>query len=489
VSGAGSARDDGCGLALPAAARHRLLELAAERIARHEDDVDAGAYPASYVHDSIDVASHEHGKRLSASLREDEAPREGADLERLLAEIFDHAAAGGTIHPHPGFMAHVPSGGLLQGAVGEFIAAALNRFAGVWVAAPGLVQLECNVVRWFCGILGYGGGSFGYLTTSGSLANMMGLMCACRRDGGAPLGDITMYTSAQGHYSVLKAARLIGISPSRMRVIAVRPDYAMDVDALARAIEADRALGLRPACVVATAGTTNTGAIDDLADIARACARAGAWMHTDACFGGFFRLTARGRAALAGIEQSDSIAVDAHKSLFLPHGNSALLVRDRAQLAATFETPDADYLPGRAEDEALIDFRDHGPELTRGIRGLAAWLPIKLHGLAAFERCLDRALDLALHLASGLEAMPEIEVVRRHPVRLPVVAFRRRAPAGDEENRRLCRRVCESGRVYLTTTVLPDHGLVLRACILNHRTDRATVDGLLAEVRAALESP
>jgi glutamate/tyrosine decarboxylase-like PLP-dependent enzyme/2-polyprenyl-6-methoxyphenol hydroxylase-like FAD-dependent oxidoreductase len=478
------------GLELSASKQKELLDLTVNRLLRYHRDLAAGRYPASYVHDSFRVSDYEEGKRLCAGLREDEVPRVGADPAELLGEIFDRAVAAGTVHPHPGFMAHVPSGGLLQAAVGGFIAKALNRFPGVWVAAPGLVQLECNVLRWFCSLLGYDRRAFGYLTTSGSIANMLGLMCARRQGGeGVSPGSVTIYASDQAHFSVWKAARLVGIPPGSGRVINTGPDYRMDINALVCAIESDRARGLRPTCVVATAGATNTGAIDDLDGLSAVCERMRIWLHVDACFGGFFRITARGRAALRGIENADSIAVDAHKSLFLPHGNSALLVKNRTHLLATFETPGAAYLPGTPLDPDLIDFCDCGPELSREVRGLATWLPLKMHGIRAFERCLDERLDLAAHLAAELGTISSIELIRRHPIHLPVVVFKARAAHGIDEsrlNRRLCELVCSRGNVYITTTVLPDCGSVLRACILNHRTDRATVGQLVADVRSSV---
>lgn len=464
-------------LELSANVSRDLLEATMSRILQHQEALAVGCFPASYVHDSIDVASYEEGKLVSAALREDEVPRTGTSIDVLLSEIFDRALLNGTIHPHPGFMAHVPSGGLLQGAVGDFIARAVNRFPGVWVAAPGLNQLECNVLRWFCTLLGYGPESFGYLTTSGSIANMMGLQCAVHRS----RGD-TIYVSEQGHFSIAKAARLIGITHTR--IVPTRLDYTMDVSALKAQLDADRAQGLRPGCIVATGGTTNTGAIDDFPMLAALCKEEELWLHIDACFGGFFRMTNRGHAALRGIEEADSIAVDAHKSLFLPHGSSSLLVKDRASLFATFQTPNAAYLPGAPATPHLVDFCNYGPELSREGRGLTAWLPIKMHGIDAFAHTLDEKLDLALALAAGLEGIDGIEVVRRHPLNLPVVAFKLRA--ADNMNTRLCESICARGRVYLTTTTLPIEGLVLRACVLNHRTGPAQVDQLIADTRSAI---
>lgn len=483
--------EPGPGLELTQTEQKELLDLTTAYILRHQSDLAARKYPASYVHDSLNVANYEKGRKLSADLRDDEVPLEGEDLEPLLSEIFDKAIACGTVHPHPGFMAHIPSGGLLQGAVGAFIAKALNRFPGVWVAAPGLNQIECNVIRWFCKILGYDNQSFGYLTTSGSIANLMGLMCACHHVANISSQSSVLYTSEQAHFSVHKSAALIGIPASHINVIETHPDYTMNVDQLVNKIDEDRAGGLQPACVIATAGTTNTGAIDDLSTIAGICRERNIWLHVDASFGGFFRITARGRAALQGIEQADSIAVDAHKSLFLPHGSSALLIKDRTELLATFKAPVAAYLPGTPPDDDLIDFCNYGPELSREVRGLTAWLPIKMHGIVAFERCLDEKLDLIQYLDAQLREMHSIEVVTKSPIHLPVIAFKLRTRPGPSDaalNEKLCEVICSKGRVYVTTTRLPIEGTVIRVCILNHRTQKRNVDELLADIRSAVRA-
>jgi aromatic-L-amino-acid/L-tryptophan decarboxylase len=472
------------GLELSIEQQTALLDAVAERIIAHNSRLAAGDYPPSYVFDSEAIGEYEDGKRLSAALRESQPPMHGTSLDVLLGEIFERAVPSGTMHAHPGFMAHIPSGGLLQAAAGTFIAAALNRFPGVWVAAPGLVEIECNVIRWYCRMLGYGDDAFGYLTTSGSLANMMGLMCACR----SSVSDRphqTIYLSDQCHYSVPKAARLIGVAPSLIRVIPTGPDCAIDVAALLARIDEDRRDAVTPTCIVATAGTTNTGAIDPLPELAQIARHQNMWLHVDACFGGFFNITNRGAAALAGISDADSIAVDAHKSLFLPHGNSALLVKRRAQLKQTFAVDEAPYLPGAA-DEGLVDFCEYGPELSREVRGLASWFALKALGVRAFQRCLDERLDLANYLADRLALIPQIEVVTPHARHLPVVVFKLRASSESAaaESLAFCEAICARQHVYLTTTILPGKGRVLRACILSHRSTMATVDALVDDVSA-----
>lgn len=480
----------GTGLALTAAEAKEMMDLTSAYVLGFQEAVTTGGHPASYLHDSLDLLRYEQGRRVCEELREDAVPESGTDLRTLLDELFGKATANGTMHAHPGFMAHIPSGGLFQGALGEFIARSMNRFAGVWAAAPGFVQLESNVIRWFCSMLGYGNGSFGYLTTGGSIATLMGLVCALRRNG-EPSDDVapTVYASAQGHYSIQKAAGIAGIPLSRFRSIDVRADYSMDVALLAERIQQDRDAGLSPACVVATAGTTNTGAVDDLPALAALCREQGVWFHVDACFGGFFRLTRRGKQFLRGIEEADSISVDAHKSLFLPHGVSAVLVKERERLRHAFEIPGAAYLPGFVDGQELVDFCNFGPELSREFRGLTAWLPLKLHGVGAFEQCLDEKLDLAVYLAERLGELDGVQCVQRHALNLPIVNFKLSASLPEEEERlntRLAELICSFGRTYVTTTRLPGHGLVVRACILHHRTNREVVDQLIGDVKASV---
>lgn len=473
-------------LALTPERQRELLLAVADRLAGYQGDLADGAFPASYPEDGAPPPVP----------AEPSAPRHGAALDGLLDEIFGRALPSGMMHAHPGFLAHVPSGGLFQGAVGEFVARSLNRFAGAWEAAPGFVQIESNVVRWFCEAMGYGEGSFGYLTTGGSIANFMALRCALERLPEEDRPRAAVYVSADGHFSVARAARLAGVRGDLLRVVPSDAGHRMDTERLRGRLAEDRARGIVPACVVATAGTTNTGAVDDLPAVAAIARDEGVHMHVDACFGGFFRLTERGRRMLAGTELADSVAVDAHKSLFLPHGNSALLVRDRATLHDAFGIGDQAYIPELSDDDGeRVDFMSLGPEVTREIRGLTAWLPIKLHGTEAFRRSLDRVLDLADDLALRLAAMPETEVLPRAAPHLPTVVFRvgtaASGAAGSERSDRFHERLGElirsRGNVYVATSSLPGKGRVLRVCVMHHQTDERVIDRLLTDLRWAMD--
>jgi aromatic-L-amino-acid decarboxylase len=429
----------------------------------------------------------EGGAELARSLREP-LPRVGSPLAELLATIFDRALPLSYNTPGPGYLAYIPGGGLLHAAVADLIADAINRYVGLWRAAPGLVQLESNVVAWLCEIVGLPVGSGGVLTSGGSLANFSATVAARHRLG-ERFADGTIYTSTQAHHSVARAAILAGFPAAQVRGIVVDGQQRVVVDRMAEAIAADRAAGLRPCMIVASAGTTNTGAVDDLEGLAELARREELGLHVDAAYGGSFALTERGRATLRGLGRADSITLDPHKGFFLPYGTGALLVRDPAALRRAHSLH-ADYLPPMQEDPDFVDFCELSPELSRDFRGLRLWLPLKLVGADAFAAALDEKLDLAQHAARVLRDMADVELLAAP--QLSLLAFRH-APArlrGDEaalnvHNEALLAAVNRRGRVFLTSTRLAGR-FVLRICVLSFRTHRDRVDAGLADIAAAI---
>ncbi|RKN22069.1 aminotransferase class V-fold PLP-dependent enzyme [Micromonospora musae] len=413
-----------------------------------------------------------------------------------LSELLDRidAAAGQAIETTgPGFLGYVPTGGLYAGALADLYKSALNRYSTLAAAAPGITAIEESVVRWIArDVFGLPGGSGGLLTSGGSMANFSAVIAARTARtvrSGANLSDATIYVSEQTHHSVGKAAILAGFSPYRIRVVPGADDLRMDPVAVADMIKEDHLAGLRPTMLVATAGSTDTGTVDPLHRLADLAAREGMWFHVDAAYGGFFALTERGRARLAGIERADSITADPHKSLFLPLGVGAILVRDRTRLAT--EQLSAPYLDDVTSDDLLPDYADLGPELTREARGLRVWLPLHLHGIRAFRDALDEKLDLATIAFERLRAIPELDLP--WTPELSTVAFRVRAEGrtgaaarrADERTTRLLEQVNASRRVYLSSTVIRGRK-VIRMCILSHRTHRDRVDEALDLVEKAL---
>jgi aromatic-L-amino-acid decarboxylase len=257
-------------------------------------------------------------------------------------------------------------------------------------------------------------------------------------------------------------------------VVPVTPELRMDVEALQRLVKEDRDGGRKPFLVVASAGTTNTGAIDPLGAIGDVCETDDLWLHADAAYGGFFALTARGRARLAGIERADSITLDPHKTLFLPYGTGLLIVREGERLRQAHRAK-GDYLQDLAPEGDIPNFTDYSPELSRDFRGFRVWLPLKLHGISAFRTALDEKLDLTEVLYDALRATEGFDVPWRPE--LTVVPFRYLPAAGDADafNQRLLERINASKRIFLSSTRL-NGDFWLRACIVSHRTHRDRVD-------------
>jgi len=425
---------------------------------------------------------------LAASLVAPVAPREGGTLDAALATIFGPGVSETFNTASGGYLAYVPGGGLLTSALGDLIASAINRYVGVWVAAPGLVQLERNVIRWFASFVGGDESWSGILTSGGSLANFSAVVTAREEKLGEELGRGVLYTSAEAHHSVMKAARLAGLPSRAVRVVPVDDAFRIDVEALGAAIAQDRAAGLHPFMVVANAGSTNTGAIDDLGALADLAAAEGLWLHVDGAYGGFFALTHRGRAALSGIARADSITLDPHKGLFLPYGNGCLRVRDGGALRRAHDVTGA-YMPDFQSDTERPDFCSISPELSRPNRGLAVWLPLTVHGVDAFAAALDERIDLARYAAESLAARDDVELVKAPE--LSLFAFRI-TPTDVEEadlddfNRRVLERVRDKGRVFLTGTDVGGRFLC-RMCVLHLRTDKARVDAALLDIAAAID--
>ncbi len=407
-------------------------------------------------------------------------PEQGRSLHELL-DVALSAADPSYESAGPGYLAYVPGGGLHAAAVGEWLASALNRYTGVSAAAPAAVALEQSVLRWMCDLFELPGRAQGLLLSGGSMANLVALATARSTSSPESSDRAVVYTGEQAHASVRKAARTVGIRPDRIRSVGSDDALRVRVDEIAAAIETDRAAGLTPVAIVAAAGTTNTGTVDPLADLAALADERDVWLHVDAAYGGFFQLTARGRATLRGLDRADSITLDPHKTLFLPYGTGALLVRDGGHLAATF-AEDADYLQDLDGTEQP-DFNAISPELSREWRGLRVWLPLHLHGLAAFRAALDEKLDLAADAYEDLRAEERLEVI---PPELSIVAFRY-AGGDDHAQLELLRAINRHGRVLLSSTRIRGE-VWLRLAIVSHRTHEDRVREALTLVRDELDT-
>ncbi|MGW0515746.1 pyridoxal phosphate-dependent decarboxylase family protein [Crossiella sp. NPDC003009] len=406
-----------------------------------------------------------------------EEPGEFAEL----LSTFRTAAANAVETAGGGYLAYFPAGGLVSAAIGEFLSTVVNRFTAISSMAPDLVALEDSVLQWLCREFGLPATAGGLITTGGSPATLSALVAA-RHDRLGPRHERgTFYVTEHTHLSVAKAALIAGLRAEQVRMVPVTAEHRMDPAAAEELVRADLAAGHRPFLLVGTAGSTSTGTIDPLPELAALAERHGLWFHVDAAYGGGFQLTGRGRERLRGIELADSITFDPHKAMFLPYGTGVLLVRDPAALRAA-HTVEASYLQDLQRDPWPPDFCDLGPELTREFRGLRLWLPLHLHGIGAFRRALAEKLDLAELVHRELSALSEVDVPLTPDLTVNVFALRH---GEDADNQRLLSRINATQRVFLSSTRL-DGRFRLRLCVLSHRTDAERVAEAIEIIRSAV---
>ena len=418
-------------------------------------------------------------------------PDEPQAIEGVLDLVAREIDGPGLRAAHGGHLGYIPGGGIYAGALGDYLAALTNRYAGVFYAGPGAVRLENMLLRWLCSLVGLPDGALGTLTSGGSIATLVAVTAA--RDGkGVRSAEVTrsvVYTTSQTHHCVAKALAIAGLAEAPCRQIPTDGRHRMHTPALEERIRADREAGLHPFLLVGTAGTTDAGAVDPLAKLARIAEREELWLHVDAAYGGAFLLLDSMRPRLAGIERADSVVIDPHKGLFNPYGTGAVLVRDPAHLAASHHLRGV-YLQDAQDAEDQPSPADLSPELTRHFRGLRMWLPLVLHGLERHRAALEekRLLALLFHARAaelGFEVGPEPD--------LSVALFRWVPRDGSDPrafNENLLRTVLEDGRVFLSSTTI-DGTYWLRVSLLCFRSHREHVEAVLEilarEVGARME--
>ena len=424
---------------------------------------------------------------LCVALREP-APEEGSALPPLLDVVLDQCVPRSFNAAHPGYLAYIPGGGVFPAALADFIANTTNRFTGVWMASPALVQLEATALDWIRDWMGFPDTARGLFTTGGSMATFNAILCAREKLLGPAIRDGVLYTSDQAHHCVLKSAKLAGILPDRVRALPCDAAYRLPLEPLRAAIADDRARGLRPFAIVGSAGTTNTGAVDPLDQLADVAAAEGLWLHVDGAYGGFFHLCDETRGVLTGLSRADSLTLDPHKGMFLPYGTGALLVRDGADLRAAHEAT-ADYLPPMPHPADFYDPSQHGPDLSRGFPGLRVWLTVKLYGARAYRAAIAEKRQLAVEAARRVAALPGIVIDAPPDLSLFAVHVTWPGATADEEDaatQALMAKTTARGRVMVTGAVARGR-YVGRVCVLSFRTHTREIDQLVEDLTAALD--
>jgi aromatic-L-amino-acid/L-tryptophan decarboxylase len=454
-----------------------------------------------------DTTAAQISEQLSATL-----PAEGEPLERLMADC--RALIGASRHNgHPRFFGYVASPSTPVGAFADLLASALNQNVTSWRSAPAATLIEQTVVRWLGQLIGYDESAHGLLTSGGSLANLNALLIAHRVKAGVEASrqglwnarsPMTVYASDQVHFSILKAADVLGLGSEQVRLLKADERFRLDVRALRERLASDIRAGLKPFCVVASAGTVSTGAVDPLLEIAEVVKEYDLWLHVDGAYGALGALDETKRPLFEGIKRADSVSLDPHKWLYAPVDAGCLLFRDPSRVRSAFSPGEADYVKVHEEiaDEAFA-FWDYGIELSRRFRALKIWLMLRYYGIERTAKAIAADNQLATELAGHIVASEDFELLA--PVELSICCFRyvptrlrkrlmseaekERESANtelDELNARIMHRVQRGGKAYLSNATIRGR-YALRACITNFRTTSADILETLRVLRAAAQ--
>jgi glutamate/tyrosine decarboxylase-like PLP-dependent enzyme len=454
-------------LSLPPGEFRRLAHVVADLVADHLEGIR-------------DLPPLRPGTRaqMDALLREP-VPQEPGDLDAALATAAEVVLGHMQLTQHPRYFARVPGPSSAVGPLADALASGFNAIATSWAGSAGPTTLELVVTDWLAQLLGMPDGTEGVLLSGGSMSSLTAFAAARLARLGGHDPDAVVYCSAQTHASLPRALRALGFADDRVRVLPCDDAFRLPVDAVARAVEADRAAGLRPFLLIATAGTTNTGAVDPLPALADLAEAQGLWLHVDGAYGAPGALTAQGAALLEGMGRADSLTIDPHKWLFAPYECGVLLVREPGLLAGAFAMS-PEYLVDTTGPEPSL--RDRSLQLTRTTRALKLWLTIKAFGLAEIRDGIARGIALAEHAERTLRATPGWEIVT--PAQLAIVTF---APAQGDPAAMAAALVAD-GYAVVSSTVL-DGRSVLRLCTINPRTTEAEIDETIARLGSVASSP
>ncbi len=410
-------------------------------------------------------------------------PEKGMAPSEVLDFVVDHVLPHSNIVTHPKSYSFVPGPSNYVSVMADTLATGFNIFSGGWVASPAAAELEIITMNWLLKLFKFpkkkGGGIF---TSGGSMANLTALVTARRQRCGDDFSKAVIYMSDQAHSSNIKAIRVLGFKKEQVRIIPTDIEFKMAVNKLKNAIAKDRLEGLQPFCIIASAGTTNTGTVDPLQEIAAICKAEKLWFHVDGAYGGAAMLSKKGSGLLKGIEKADSLTIDPHKWMFQPYEMGCLLVRNHKWLSETFsEKPE--YLRDIEGNTSEINFYDHGIQLTRRFRALKFYMSLKTFGLNAFKKAVSYNIDLTERVEGILRKSPHWEVVS--PATLAVINFRYNPIKSsltekelDALNQEISERVVDSKEALLVTTVLNGQ-VVLRMCLINPRTTMDDVNETL----------
>ncbi|HVA98309.1 MAG TPA: aminotransferase class I/II-fold pyridoxal phosphate-dependent enzyme, partial [Bacteroidia bacterium] len=365
-----------------------------------------------------------------------------------------------------GHLGYIPGGGIYYAALGDYMADITNRYAGLFFTSPGAVRMENMLLKWMANLAGYPESAVGNLTSGGSIANLIAIVSAkkAHQIKSKNIEKTVVYLSEHAHHCIEKALRIAGLEECVKRFIPLDKNFRITPSALEKLISEDRKKGLQPWLVIASAGTTDVGAVDPLDEISKIAKKNKLWYHIDAAYGGFFLLTKNGKEKLKGIEKSDSLVMDPHKGLFLPYGLGTVLVRNQKAIK------DAHYYQANYMQDALdcVDEpspADLSPELTKHFRGFRMWLPLKLLGTKPFVAALEEKLALANYFYKEIQKIG-FEVGNAPDLSVVTYRYIPRKGNADAFNKALVEEVQKDGRVFISSTII-NGNYTLRLAVLS----------------------
>jgi aromatic-L-amino-acid decarboxylase len=426
-------------------------------------------------------------KDLERILREP-VPETGDDIDRVIECVRENVLDRVMHLDHPRFFAFVPGPGGFVGAMADALASGYNVFSSTWLEGSGATEIELVTIDWLCRIFGLPVGAGGVFVSGGSVANLTALMAARHTILGQNFSDGIAYFSDQTHSSVERALWILGFAPQQIKKLPTDDHYRIIPELLSREIEHDRAAGKRPFCVVANAGTTNTGAVDPIEELSAICRKNGMWLHVDGAYGAAAILAKKGRPLFSGLPLADSLVVDPHKWLFCPFEIGCILVRDRSLLKNAFRIM-PEYLQDAERQGEEFNFCEYGIQLTRGFRALKLWMSIKVFGLAAFRDAVSAGIENAETAEKIIARSPNWEVVT--PAQIGIVTFMASHTSlsftqRDELHRILVERMVADGYAFLSSTILGGR-VVLRMCTINPQTTSEDIEGTIRRLDSFLE--
>jgi glutamate/tyrosine decarboxylase-like PLP-dependent enzyme len=417
-------------------------------------------------------------------LLDEPLPKESQNMASLLDEVGEKVLSTITNSAGPRYFGYITGGGNQVAVLAEMIKASINQNNLKWHSSPASTELERLVMRWVAEFIGYPTSSAGVLLSGGSVANFNCLAVARKMKAPADISDegiygsrpMTVYVSEEGHSSFDKAMDMLGLGKKYLRKIPVKKDFSIDIDQLEAQIRTDKNAGLHPICVIAVAGTTNTGAVDNLEAVADMCRRYDLWYHVDAAYGGPAAKVEGTRDLFTGIEKADSVVVNPHKWLYVPFEAGGVLVKNPDHLRKTFSTI-PEYLKSDEQNGGRTDLMEYNLPLTKEFKALKVWMTIKAYGANRLRKEIASDMDKARYLSQLVESDENLEGMA--PVPLSIVCFRYN-PGGMEEsalnslNDQVIQEMESDGRVFLTGTKIKGK-TALRVCFINPRTQKEDI--------------